>query len=111
MKTAYEELKEALQPDEVVEAIVFGEWGWGGYSEPENKPVPEDKRGVVLTLEDARPMMQTWAFYGGHGAPDCYATNIWTNQRILWVTQYDGATGLDSAPRNPKAGKPDMPGG
>ena len=36
-KTAYEELKEELQLGEVVEAIVFGDWGWDGYGEHENK--------------------------------------------------------------------------
>ena len=111
MKKAYEDLKEKLRPDEVVEAIVFGSWGWDGYGEPENKPVPEEKQGVVLTLEEAEPMMQTWSFYGGYGAPECYAVNVWTNQRILWVTEYDGSTCLDSATRNPKEGKPYMPGG
>jgi len=111
MSNAYKELLEELNDGEVVESIVFGEWGWGGYGEPENKPVPMEKQGVALTIEEARPMMQAWAFYGGYGSPDCYAVNIWTNQRIIWITQYDGSTSLDSAPRNPVSGKPSMPGG
>jgi hypothetical protein len=107
---AYKELLEELQEGETVQAIVFGEYGWGGYCEIEGG-VPEEKQGVVLTLEDAKPFMQTWSFDGDFGAPECYATNIWTNRRIFWVTEYDGSTTLDSASRNPTAGKPNMPGG
>lgn len=120
--SAETELLEYLGPDETVEAVVFGPWGWGsaprdggpwepGYSEPEPPAVPFDRRGVVLTWEEARPMMQSWNFYGGYGAPDAYATYIWTNQRVIWVTQYDGSTCLSDAPRIPSAIMPDMPGG
>lgn len=113
---AYEELMQALNDGERVEAIVFGGWGGSdheelGYGEPDPPPVPFDKRGVVLTLEEAKPLMQSWQFIGGYGSPDCYAVHIWTNTRVFWVTQYDGSTGLDSAPRNPTPHIPDMPGG
>ena len=108
---AYQELKEMLNENEVVEAIVFGNWGWGGYMEPEPPPVPMDKKGKILSLEEAKSLMLTWSFMGGFGAPECYAVNIWTNQRLIWVTQYDGATSLSSALRNPSEGMPDMPGG
>ena len=121
---AYDELMAYLEPGEVVEAIVFGAFGWGswddddegsnsmGYHEDMLKEfIPWDKRGKVLTLEEARPHMQCWSFDGGFGAPECYATYVWTNQRVIWVTQYDGSTGLDSMPRNPVACVPSMPGG
>lgn len=120
--SAIDDLRQFLRPGEVIEAIVFGPWGWGseprdgegwepGYGEPSPPPVPFDKRGFILTEAEAEPFMQSWSFYGGYGAPDCYATYIWTNQRVIWVTQYDGATGLSSAPRNPVESIPDMPGG
>lgn len=120
--SAASELREYLNEGEEVEAIVFGAWGWGqdpepgkswesGYAEPEPPPVPYDKRGVVLTMAEAEPMMQSWDFYGGFGAPECYAVNVWTNQRVIWVTQYDGSTTLSSAMRHPVAYFPDMPGG
>lgn len=108
---AYEELLKFIEDDEVVEGIVFGAWGWDGYAEPDEPPVPKDKRGVLLTLEQAKPMMNDWCFDGGYGAPDCYATYVWTNKRVIWVTQYDGSTGLDSAPRHPINVMPSMPGG
>ena len=121
---AYSELLAYLEPGEVVEAIVFGAFGWGswdeddegsnamGYQEDMLKEfIPWNKRGKLLTLEEAKPHMQCWSFDGGYGAPECYATYVWTNQRVIWVTQYDGSTCLDSMPRNPVACVPDMPGG
>lgn len=119
---AYTELQEILRPDERIEAIVFGPWGWGsapaateqweaGYGEPSPPPVPFEKRGVILAAEQAEKYMREWSFNGGYGSPDCYATYVWTNQRVIWVTQYDGSTQLNDAPRNPSAVMPSMPGG
>lgn len=108
---AYKDLMKCLDEDEIIEAIVFGEWGWGDYREPVEKPVPKDKQGVILTIKEAKPMMAGWTYFCGYGSPECYATNVWTNKRILWITQYDGSTSIDSAPRNPTAVIPEMPGG
>lgn len=110
---AYADLMDALEEGEVVAGVVFGAYGWDGYHEEEflAQPIPADKRGVVLTLNEARPLMHGWSFYGGYGAPTAYATYIWTNKRVIWVTQYDGSTTLDSAPRNPVDCVPGMPGG
>lgn len=120
---AYDDIADELQEGEVVEAIVFGAWGWGslphddnaaptlGYDEPDPPPVPFEQRKRILTLEEARPFMKGWSFHGGYGAPTCYAAYIWTNHRVIWVTQYDGSTSLSSMPRNPLVCQPDMPGG
>ena len=108
---AYEELRAELKRGEKVEGICFGDWGWGGYSEPEPNPIPLEKRNCVLTLKKAKPLMQSWEFGGGFGAPDCYATYIWTNKRVGYVVQYDGATALHWMPRNPVDCAPEMPGG
>lgn len=104
--SAYTELQDYLTESEVVEAIVFGAWGWG-----EDRDLPKEYIGKVLSLEAAEPHMQSWNFNGGFGSPECYATYIWTNERVIWITQYDGATGLDSMPRNPSDIVPNMPGG
>lgn len=108
---AYKSLCKNLDKDEKVEAIIFGPYGWSGYNEPESKPIPKDKQEILMTLEEAKPYMQGWDIYGDHGAPSAYAMYIWTNKRVLWITQYDGATNLDSMPRNPTVCIPDMPGG
>lgn len=110
---AYDELMEFLEDGEAVDAVVFGDWGWGwdGCGELGKEYVPNEKRGRILSLEAARPLMDGWSFEGGFGAPECYAVYIWTNRRVIWVTQYDGSTRLDSAPRNPSPVMPYMPGG
>lgn len=119
---ARDDLLEFLKSDEKIECLIFGPWGWGrapdkdgewesGYGEPKPPAVPFDKRGVILSWEESLPYLEGWDFYGGFGAPECYAVRVWTNQRVIWVTQYDGSTGLDSAPRNPTATMPNMPGG
>ena len=109
---AARDLREFLREGEIVEAVVFGEFGWGGFHEDELfDPMPKDKRGVVLTWEEAQPLMKGWTCWCGYGAPLAYAMYVWTNQRVIWLTQYDGSTSLDSAPRNPVGCMPDMPGG
>lgn len=109
-KNAFDDLLEYLEPREEIEAVVFGPYGWNGYCE-EGKFVPDKKKGVVLTADEAAPFMKGWSFDGDFGAPSCYAVYVWTNKRVIWVTQYDGATWLSSAPRNPTACMPEMPGG
>ena len=111
MTTAYTELMESLHAGETVEAIVFGEWGWGdGYCEPKPPPIPTDKQGVLLTLEEAKPLMQEWQFDTGFGSPDCYPVYIWTSARVFWAAEYDGSTRLVSIPRAPEAIMPGMSG-
>ncbi|MEM9067162.1 MAG: hypothetical protein AAGE52_01610 [Myxococcota bacterium] len=109
MTNALDDLVAALEEGETVEALVFGPWGWGSWNPPGNLEAPP--RGKVMTLAEAAPFMQGWRIRGGYGSPECFAIYIWTDRRVLWVTQYDGSTRLDSAPRNPLACIPEMPGG
>ena len=107
---AYNDLMTFLEKDEHVEAVVFGQWGWDGFGEPDPPPFPHKFFGKALTLAAAKPWMEGWYFDGGYGHPKCYAVNIWTSKRVIWVTQYDRSTRLDSAPRNPIDAMPYMPG-
>ena len=109
-QNALKELKEFLGKGEVIEGIVFGDWG-SILTEPNPPPVPRYKRGKVLSLKVAGALMKGWTFNGDYGSVSCYATYVWTNKRVIWVTQYDGATWLSSVPRNPTPTFPDMPGG
>eukprot|EP00439_Symbiodinium_sp_Y106_P042006 s306_g5.t1 len=107
-----EEGSDLLLDDEEVEAIVFGDWGWGNYEEvDEAHQIPEHRRGKVLTPYEAGSYMEGWSFLGGHGAPECYAAYIYTNQRVIFVCQYDGLTSLEGIPKSPIACMPTMPGG
>ena len=108
----YKQLLEELEKDEKVEAIIFGKWGWDGYDEPEPHPLNHKLIGKVLTLEKAKPILEKVDLYCGYGAPKTYAMRVFTNKRILWITQYDGSTSIDSTIINPFEGYvPDMPGG
>lgn len=117
-KDAYRELVARLHPNETVAAIVFGPWGWGttpsknhpewelGFEEPTEDGktpllIPFEVRGKVLGRTQARHYMKGWSFYGGIGQPKCYATWIWTNQRVIWITQYNNQTSLSSMPITP----------
>lgn len=75
-----------------------------------------EKVASFLFRIDVRGENECWnwkgcTYNGGYGSPACYATYIWTNQRTLWVTTYDGSTYLSSAPRNPISTMPEMSGG
>lgn len=105
---AYDDLKEFLYEGETVEAMVFGSWGEWGAKDPGY--VPKDKQGVILTLEEAMPYMEGWVFDDEeYYDPERYATHIWTDQRVIWVSYYDGSTQLKGLPRNPEAYAPQFP--
>lgn len=110
---------------EPIEAIVVGAWGgWGAvplmrdedgnieyeYDEPA-EPFPADKRGVVLTWDEALPYLENWSCYGGYGSPETYAITLWTPSSVLFLSQYNGSTCLNDVPRNPIDHSPHMPGG
>lgn len=107
--SAWSDVTEGLIEGEIVEAIVFGPWGWGSgnnpddwYGFPSHLKVPPI--GKVLTLEQAMPYFEGWSFNGDHGALDCFAVQIFTDRQIMTVTQYDGATWLAGVPRHPVEG-------
>lgn len=120
---AYEELLNHLNENEKVETIIFGSFGWGGIPDKNegwemgygedllNKPIPFELRGKILSLEEAKEYMQCWSFDGGYGSPDCYSVYVWTNQRVFFVSEYDGSTCLMNVPRNPIECFPQMAGG
>jgi hypothetical protein len=95
--------------DEPIEAIVIGEMGWSNYNE-KGKPNWKDIKGKLLPWHDAIPYLD-YEYDTGFGAPDCQAINAWTASKVIFVIQYDGATMIESVPRNPIPHIPEMPGG
>ena len=100
----------AAAAGEPILALVIGEMGWGDYASAGVPGYAEQPRGVVLTWEDAAPWLD-YAYDTGHGAPRCNAVYAWTATRVLFVSQYDGATEVEAIPRNPTPCAPEMPGG
>ena len=110
--TAWEEIHERLEVGEQFEPIVFGPWAWGMSEDVPKPEVPPSVMGRRLLPQEAKPFLEAFSFSGSYGSPECYATWVYTNKRVMWVTQYDGSTCLDAMPRNPTNGEmPYMPGG
>jgi len=62
-------VEEVLEPDEVIEAVVIGEFGWGygwgnlGYGEEHcPKQIPWEKRGIPLSWDEAKEMLDYFQF-------------------------------------------------
>ena len=110
---AWDEIQDDMGEGEVLEYVVFGPWSWGGSRDNIPSPeVPPSIMGRRLLPQEAEPFLKTFGFDGGYGSPECYATWVYTNKRVMWVTQYDGSTCLDHMPRHPIQGvMPYMPGG
>lgn len=95
---------------ETVEAVVIGEMGWGNYGSDGVPNYDQQPRCKVLTWEEALPWID-YDFDSGYGAPSCNAIHAWTASKVMFVSQYDGATKIHSVPRNPSDSKPKMPDG
>lgn len=106
--SALTDLDEYLDEDEGVEAIIFGNYGYGQDTDKTLSAIQPKYRGKILSFEVAKTMMETWSFQNGFGIQKCYATYIWTNRRVIWVSEYDGSTCLNSMPRNPIPCIPEM---
>ena len=105
MTTFAEDIEEAAN-GQSIEAIVIGPFGWSDDMDDDERP-EATKRGVVLTWAEARPMLD-YSYDSGCGAAGCDAIWAWTPTEVLFVHEYDGATGLRGVPRNPVDGKPGM---
>ena len=92
MTTLKQWIDEMLEKGEKVEAIIFGECYYGA-----DNIAPIDK---VLTLKEAVEQMSV-GFDSGYGSAGCPPMTVWTDKNIFIITEYDGATGLMSIPRNP----------
>ena len=78
--------------DEAIEAVSIGN-AWGE---------PNPYAGRLLSWEDAGPLLDV-DFDDVIGCAGCPPVTAWTATRVLFVHEYDGATGLRSLPRNPSA--------
>ena len=86
---------------EDIEAIVIGE-----HYNDENKYTGKeparhpDKLNRVLSWADAAPILDE-EYDSGYGGADCYPITAWTASRVIYVAEYDGATGVSWKPRHP----------
>lgn len=95
---------------EPIYAVVIGAFGWGGFHEDTAQQIPGTQQEHVLNWDEASELID-YEFDSGYGAPSCHAVYVWTATKVMWITQYDGATSLSSMPRHPMDGPVEMPGG
>jgi hypothetical protein len=103
--TFAEDIEEAVGGDACnILACVIGTVGFSYYDDDPEKGAPV-RRGVLLSWDEARPMLD-YKFDAGFGGQDCHNVWVWTPDRVLFVAEYDGATSVEGVPRNPTAGDP-----
>ena len=95
---------------EAIIGVVIGPMGWGDYGSESVPQYDSQRRGEVLTWDEALPFID-YEFSNGFGAPECNAVYAWTESWVIAICQYDGSTSPFKIPRNPSACTPDMPGG
>ena len=101
---------EEMADGEPIEGVVIGEMGWGSYRSDEVPGYDEMPKGIVLTWEEAAPLLD-YNFDCGYGAPRCQAVYAWTPTRVIAIGQYDGSTWPYWIPRHPQDVMPIMQGG
>lgn len=95
---------------EPILGVVIGEMGWGEYNSESVPLYNEQPKDKLLSWKKAEKFLD-YEYDTGFGAPECNAVYVWTKTKVIFVSQYDGATSLHSVPRNPADVKPEMPGG
>lgn len=58
------------------------------------------EHGKLLAWSKARPIID-YEYDNGYGGADCHAVYVWTKTQVMFVGEYDGATGIAQVPRNP----------
>ena len=101
-KTFADDIEEAAG-GEPIEAIVIANYPWRPHV------IPENQTNTVLSWEEARPLLD-YLYDRGFGLSDCNAIYAWTPTRVLFVHEYDGATGVHWLPRSPFACVPNEDG-
>jgi hypothetical protein len=62
--------------------------------------LPEPVSGRTLSWEEAGPILD-YEYDDGFGGAECHAIYAWTENRVLFVSEYDGATSVQWLPRHP----------
>jgi hypothetical protein len=83
---------------ETIIAIVVGPHDDDRWEETDRRP--EYQRDVVLTREQGLAILDV-EYNNGYGGADCFPMYAWTEKSVLSISEYDGATSLNSFPRNP----------
>jgi hypothetical protein len=95
---------------EPISAIAIGPFARGdGYGEDRISRAAPVRIGQLLKWEEARPMLD-YEFDRNFGQPQCDAIHAWTENKVLFVYEHDGATQVLTIPRNPTPDDVRLPG-
>lgn len=95
-----------------LESIIIGPYGWDWDDEEDSGPIPIPKelKNIPISWEIARTYLD-YKWDTGYGSPSCHAFYAYTKDKIIFVSTYDGSTGIEWIPRYPCDTKPEMFGG
>ncbi len=102
-------IMEAANGEEIL-GVVIGEMGWGDYGCEVVPKYAQQPKNTLISWDVAKEFLD-YEFSGGFGHPECNAIYAWTPNNVLFISQYDGSTNLESVPRHPIDCTPIMPGG
>lgn len=95
---------------EAIEYIVIGVMGWGDHGSEAIPGYSNIPKGELLTWNEAVNYLD-FDYDNGFGVPGCMSIFAWTESRVLFVDQYNGATSVCTIPRNPIDVMPQIFGG
>ena len=91
--------------NETIESIVVGPHYNDRWNEPDRRP--EHQRDVPISRDEGLALVNI-EFDNGYGGADCFPVYAWTPNFIFAISEYDGATGYHTIPRNPVASEPEF---
>lgn len=89
---------------ESIEAIVVGKHDKARYGAPAG-----DDENVLIPVEAGLAKIDQ-DYDAGYGGADCYPFYAWTQTKVWFVAEYDGATCLTWVPRHPIDLEPEFSG-
>jgi len=99
--------KEAGEP---IIAIVMDGHHNGTFISSPIRHIPEKLAGTVMEWKDARQYLE-YEYDSSYGSVECSAITAWTENKVIVVVEYDGASWLQATQRNPVDHDPDTFGG
>lgn len=98
---------EVAAAGEAIEAIVVGVHDSDVYRDGDKRP--GEIANKVVSWETAAPVLDV-EYDNGYGAADTFPITAWTASRVIFVHEYDGATGVNFVHRHPVDHKPSFGG-
>jgi hypothetical protein len=78
------------------------------YSDRYDEPKPAWV-GKLISWEKAKKILN-YDYDNGYGGADCHPAYVWTEDKVMFVSEYDGATAVSFVPRNPIEFEPTFSG-